>query len=436
MTNPAAEVVRFCSELIQIDTSNYGPGTDGPGERAAAEYVAAALSEVGLEPELYEAAAGRTTVVARWEPDGVDTSLPPLLLHGHLDVVPAVAADWSVDPFAGEVKDGYVYGRGAVDMKDFDAMLLSVVRERMRTNRAPRRPIRLVFPADEEAGGRFGGEWLVDEHPETISDCTQAVGEVGGFSLTPRDDARLYLIQIAEKGIAWLRLVAEGRAGHGSMRNDDNAVTELARAVARLGEHQWPYDIHPAQQAFLDAVEDELQVQINLDTVEETLSRLGSISRMVGATMSHSTNPTMLEAGYKVNVIPGQATAQVDGRFLPGRRDAFLQQVKDIVGPKVRVEISEELPSVEAEFAGALVEAMKGSLAQHDPAGRAVPYMMSGGTDAKSFQRLGMQCYGFVPLRLPPELDFVGLFHGIDERVPVESLEFGCQVLDTFLDLA
>ncbi|MDO5285709.1 MAG: M20/M25/M40 family metallo-hydrolase [Actinomycetia bacterium] len=436
MSNPAAEVVRFTSELIRIDTSNYGPDQDGPGERAAAEYVAAALAEVGLEPELYESRPRRTTVVARWEPDGVDRSLPPLLLHGHTDVVPAVAADWSVDPFAGEVKDGFVYGRGAVDMKDFDAMLLSVVRDRIRTNRPPRRPIRLVFPADEEASGTMGAQWLVENHPETVRDCTQAIGEVGGFSLTVGDDARMYLVQVAEKGIAWLRLVAEGTAGHGSMRNDDNAVTELAKAVARLGEHHWPYQLHPAQQAFLNAIEDALEIRINLDTVEETLARLGTISRMVSATMSHTATPSMLQAGYKVNVVPGQATAQVDGRFLPGQRDEFLEQVREIVGPKVRVEVATEMPSVETEFAGALVGAMNQALAQHDPHATTAPYLLSAGTDAKSFQELGIQCFGFVPLKLPPDLDFVGLFHGIDERVPVDSLEFGCRVLDTLLDCA
>ncbi len=435
-SNPAAEVVRFTSELIRIDTSNYGPTDRGPGERDAAEYVAEALAEVGVESELYESAPRRTTVVARWEPDGCDTSLPPLLLHGHLDVVPAVAADWQRDPFGGEVEDGYVHGRGAVDMKDFDAMMLSVVRDRIRTRRPPRRPIRLIFPADEEASGSLGARWLVEQHPETIEGCTEAVGEVGGFSLTIGDDARLYLVQVAEKGLAWLRLVADGTAGHGSMRNSDNAVTELAKAVARLGDYRWPYDIHPAQQSFLDAIEDALGVQVNFDTAEETLARLGSIARMVGATMSNTANPTVLQAGYKVNVIPGQAVAGVDGRYLPGQRERFLETVADIVGPKVRVEIESEAPSVETEFAGALAEAMKASLAAHDPTAKAVPYLLSAGTDAKGWQAAGIRCFGFVPLKLPADLDFVGMFHGVDERVPVESLEFGCRVLDTFLDLA
>ena len=159
---------------------------------------------MGIEAQLYEAAPRRTTVVAHWEPEGCDRSLPPLLIHGHTDVVPAEASDWTVDPFAGEVVDGCVWGRGAVDMKDFDAMLLSVVRDRVRTNRSPRRPLRLVFPADEEAAGGLGAHWLVQNHPDTVADCTEAIGEVGGFSLTVADDLRLYLIQTAEKGLAWL----------------------------------------------------------------------------------------------------------------------------------------------------------------------------------------------------------------------------------------
>ena len=213
---PEAEVVDLCQELIRIDTSNFG-SDEGPGEREAAERVAELLDEVGIASELLEPEPRRTSVVAHWAPDGVDTSLSPLLIHGHLDVVPARADDWSVPPFSGEVVDGCIWGRGAVDMKDFDAMVLSVVRARARAGAAPRRPIRLIFTADEEAGSGLGAQWLVDEHPEVVEGCQEAIGEVGGFSLTVRDDLRLYLIQTAEKGMAWLNLIADGRAGHGSL---------------------------------------------------------------------------------------------------------------------------------------------------------------------------------------------------------------------------
>ncbi|WP_375432531.1 M20/M25/M40 family metallo-hydrolase [uncultured Friedmanniella sp.] len=432
---PDAEVVGICTDLIRIDTSNYG-AQPGPGERPAAEHVAALLEEVGIEAQLYESEPGRTSVVASWAPEGVDPSLSPLLVHGHLDVVPANADDWSVPPFAGEVVQDCVWGRGAVDMKDFDAMVLSVVRARARAGVAPRRALRLVFTADEEAGSGLGAHWLADHHPDTLSDCELAIGEVGGFSLTIRDDLRLYLVQTAEKGLAWLNLIADGRAGHGSFRNDANAVTALSAAVARVGEYAWPHRITSAQQAFLEAVSEAFEIELDPDTVEETLARLGSIARMVGATMSNTANPTMLEAGYKHNVIPGRATAGIDGRFVPGYEEEFYETITELIGDSVRYEVLTRQPSVETEFSGALVEAMQACLAAEDPGARAVPFLMSGGTDAKAWDRLGIRSFGFAPLRLPPELDFVGMFHGVDERVPTSSLEFGARVLDRFLDQA
>lgn len=430
----ADEVAGLCSELIRFDTSNFGP-EGSKGEREATEYVAAKLDEVGISSQLFESEARRTSLVAHWEPEGCDTTKAPLLIHGHTDVVPAVASDWQVDPFAGEVVDGYVWGRGAVDMKDFDAILLSVVRERQRAGRPPRRPIRLVITADEEAGGAKGAGWLAKNHPELIADCSEAIGEVGGFSLTV-NDKRLYLIQTAEKGLAWLNLIASGTAGHGSMRNDDNAITELATAVSRVGNYRWPQRIRPSVQAFLDGLEDTLGTQISTDDVEETLARLGSIARMVGATMSNTANPTMLKAGYKLNVIPGEAVAGIDGRFIPGFEKEFYDTITELIGEKVRYEVVTGDIAVETTFDGDLVNAMTASLQAMDPGSVAVPFMMSAGTDAKAWAPLGVRCFGFAPLRLPPELDFVALFHGVDERVPVESLQFGCQVLDDFLDRA
>jgi acetylornithine deacetylase/succinyl-diaminopimelate desuccinylase-like protein len=435
-TPPTAsdEVAGLCSELIRFDTSNFGPA-GSKGEREATEYVAAKLAEVGIESELFESEQRRTSLVAHWEPDGCDKSAPPLLIHGHTDVVPAIASEWQVDPFAGEVRDGYVWGRGAVDMKDFDAILLAVVRDRQRTGRAPRRPIRLVITADEEAGGALGAGWLARQHPELIADCSEAIGEVGGFSLTV-NDKRLYLIQTAEKGLAWLNLIASGAAGHGSMRNDDNAITELAAAVSRVGNHRWPQRLRPSVRQFLDALEDALGTEIGTDDVEQTLARLGSIARMVGATMSNTANPTMLNGGYKLNVIPGEATAGIDGRFIPGFEQEFYDTITELIGEKVRYEIVTGDIAVETTFDGDLVNAMTASLAAADPGSVAVPFMMSAGTDAKAWSTLGVRCFGFAPLRLPPELDFVALFHGVDERVPIESLQFGCQVLDDFLDRA
>jgi len=430
-----AEAIEFTSDLIRFDTSNYGPGTEGPGERDAADYVAAKLDEVGIESFMVESEPRRTSLVARWEPEGTDMTRPPLLVHGHLDVVPALAEEWSLDPFSGEVKDGCIWGRGAIDMKNFDAIMLAVVRDRIRTNRPPRRPIRLAFTADEEAGGPLGSVWLARNHPSLIDDCTQAVGEVGGFSLTVKGQ-RLYLIQTAEKGLAWLKLIVEGTAGHGSMRNADNAITELARIVSDLGAHTWPTNLHPAQQAFLDAVSGALGVDITTDNVEETLTHLGSISRMVGATMSHTINPTMLQAGYKANVIPSTATATLDGRYLPGRREEFFETLRQVIGEKARLEILNEQPSVEARWGTPLTDAMGRAIHDFDPEATMTPYIMSAGTDAKGWCELGIECYGFVPLKLPADFDFVGKFHGVDERVPIDSLGFAVDVFDRFLDLA
>ncbi|MFE7973335.1 M20/M25/M40 family metallo-hydrolase [Streptomyces shenzhenensis] len=425
------EVVDLCRELIQIDTSNYGDHS-GPGERKAAEYVAEKLAEVGLEPSIFESHPGRASTVARIE--GEDPSRPALLIHGHLDVVPAHADDWTHHPFSGEVTDGCVWGRGAVDMKDMDAMTLAVVRDRLRSGRRPPRDIVLAFLADEEAGGSYGARWLVDHHPGLFEGVTEAISEVGGFSFTVNEQRRLYLIQTAEKGMHWMKLTVAGTAGHGSMIHRDNAITELSEAVARVGRHRFPVRVTKTTRAFLDELGDALGTELDPEDMEATLARLGGIAKLIGATLSNTANPTQLNAGYKVNVIPGEATAHVDGRFLPGFEEEFLADLDRILGPKVRREDVHSDKAVETGFDGALVEAMQSALIAEDPAAKAIPYMLSGGTDAKSFDDLGIRGFGFAPLKLPPELDFAGMFHGVDERVPVDGLKFGVRVLDRFID--
>jgi acetylornithine deacetylase/succinyl-diaminopimelate desuccinylase-like protein len=428
--DPAAEVVDICRDLIRIDTTNFGDGS-GPGERKAAEHVAALLSEVGIEPEIHESEPGRASVLARWG----GTTGEPLLLHGHLDVVPADADDWKVHPFSGEIQDGYVWGRGAVDMKDFDAMLLSVVRARQRAGVVPERPMVLCFTADEEAGGHKGAEYLVKEHPDLLADCTEAIGEVGGWSATIRG-RRVYLIEAAEKGMAWMRLTAKGNAGHGSMVHPDNAVTELAAAVARIGRHEWPVRLTPSMQVLLSAVGEIAGVEATPENAESLVDEFGSAARMLGAVIRHSTNPTMLQAGYKVNVVPGEATAHVDGRFLPGYEDEFFDTLAGLVGENVSVDWVSKQHALETTFDGDLVDAITASLLEEDPGAKVAPYLMSGGTDAKHWRKLGIRSFGFAPLRLPAELDFTALFHGVDERVPVDALEFGARVFDRFLDRA
>ncbi|MYV54902.1 M20/M25/M40 family metallo-hydrolase [Streptomyces sp. SID3212] len=425
------EVVDLCRDLIRIDTSNYGDHS-GPGERAAAEYVAEKLAEVGLEPKIFESHPGRASTVARIE--GEDPSRPALLIHGHTDVVPANADDWTHHPFSGEVADGCVWGRGAVDMKDMDAMTLAVVRDRLRSGRKPPRDIVLAFLADEEAGGTYGARFLVDKHPDLFEGVTEAISEVGGFSYTVNENLRLYLVETAEKGINWMRLTVEGTAGHGSMISKDNAVTELCEAVARLGRHKWPVRVTKSVRSFLDELSDAFGFTVDPDDMEATLVRLGGIAKMIGATLNNSAAPTMLNAGYKVNVIPGEAVAHVDGRFLPGYEEEFLSEVDRLLGPRVKRETVKRDKALETSFDGALVDAMQNALAAEDPIARAVPYMLSGGTDAKSFDDLGIRGFGFAPLKLPPELDFAGMFHGVDERVPVDGLQFGVRVLDRFID--
>ena len=438
VTRPTDEVVGLVSELIRFDTSNTGDLETTKGEAECARWVAARLEEVGFETEYVEAGApGRGNVVARLA--GQDPRRGALLVHGHLDVVPAEPADWSVHPFSGAVEDGYVWGRGAVDMKDMVGMMIAVARHLKRDGIVPPRDLVFAFVSDEEHGGRYGAQWLVDNRPDLFEGVTEAIGEVGGFSLTvpTRDggERRLYLIETAEKGIAWMRLSARGRAGHGSMVHDDNAVTAVAEAVAKLGRHQFPLVLTEPVAQFLTAVGEETGYEFDVSSsdIDGAVAKLGDIGRIVGATLRDTANPTMLKAGYKANVIPATAEAIVDCRVLPGRREAFEREVDELIGPNVTRTWERDLPSVETTFEGDLVDAMNAALLAVDPDARTVPYMLSGATDAKAFVRLGIRCFGFAPLRLPPELDFASLFHGVDERVPVEALEFGTQVLEHFL---
>ncbi|PPK94633.1 acetylornithine deacetylase/succinyl-diaminopimelate desuccinylase-like protein [Kineococcus xinjiangensis] len=433
-TAPGAqeEVVGLCRDLLRIDTSNPGDGS-GPGERAAAEHVMTLLHEVGLQPEYVEAFPRRGNVVVRVPGDPEQTrARGALLLHGHLDVVPARAADWSVDPFAGEELDGCLWGRGAVDMKDMDAMLLAVLRDLARSGTTPPRDLVFAFLADEEAGGVQGARWLVDHRPDLFEGVTEAVSEVGGFSVEIAG-RRAYLLQTAEKGIAWLRLVAHGRAGHGSQVGTDNAVTRLCAAVARIGEHRWPLEITPTVRQFLTGVSEITGIAFDEDDPSALLAQLGTTARWVGATLQNTANPTVLDAGYKHNVIPGTAAALLDCRFLPGRQEELRATIAELAGERVDVEDVHVDEAVETEFAGALVDRMVAALQAEDPGAEVLPYCLSGGTDNKSFARLGIRGYGFAPLRLPAELDFSGMFHGIDERVPTDALRFGVRVLQRFV---
>ncbi len=436
--NAEAEVVDLVSALIRFDTSNTGEPDTTKGEAECARWVAEQLEEVGYETEYVEAGApGRGNLFTRLK--GANPDRGALLLHGHLDVVPAEASDWSVHPFSGAVEDGYVWGRGAVDMKDMCGMLIAIARHFKRSGIVPPRDLVFAFVSDEEAGGKYGSQWLVDNRPDLFEGVTEAIGEVGGFSLTvPRKDGgerRLYLVETAEKSMMWMKLTARSFAGHGSMIHEHNAVTAVAEATARLGRHEFPLVMTDAVSQFLAAITEETGYSFDVDSPDlaGTIAKLGPIARVVGATLRDTANPTMLKAGYKANVIPATAESVVDCRILPGRQAAFEREVDELLGPDVTREWITELPSYETTFDGDLVDAMNAAIVSVDPDARIVPYMLSGGTDAKAFARLGIRCFGFAPLQLPPDLDFTALFHGVDERVPVDALKFGTQVLEHFL---
>ncbi len=417
------EVAGICSDLIRIDTTN-----PGAGEREAAEYVAGLLSEVDIEPVVFESAPRRTSVVARVPGDSPDA----LLVHGHLDVVPADPLDWRRHPFSGEIADGCVHGRGAVDMKGSLSMTLATVRDLARRGVRPKRDLVLAFLADEEATGEFGARHAVKEHADLFEGCTEAISESGGFSVqTPT--SRVYPIAVGERGTAWMRMTARGVAGHGSKPAVDNAVAELCRAMARVADHSWPVRLTPAVASLIDSLEDVLGEPIDRDRLEAEAIRLGPVGALFKGQIRNSANPTMLNAGYKINVIPGTAEAHVDGRFLPGYRDEYLEKIDELIGPKIIREFVDLGDAPSAPYPSPFFEEMSAALTAEDPLARPVPYVMAGGTDAKSFAGLGISGYGFAPLLLDPELDYFGMFHGVDERVPVAGLEFGVRVLTRLL---
>ncbi|MEV0263580.1 M20/M25/M40 family metallo-hydrolase [Streptomyces sp. NPDC050617] len=427
------EVVRFTSELIRIDTTNRGGGDCR--ERPAAEYVAERLADAGIEPTLLEREPGRTNVVARIP--GADPGADALLVHGHLDVVPAEPADWSVHPFSGEIRDGVVWGRGAIDMKNMDAMVLAAVRAWARAGVRPPRDIVLAFTADEEDSADVGSGFLAEEHADLFEGCTEGVSESGAFTFHAGGGLRLYPVGAGERGTGWLRLTARGTAGHGSKVNPDNAVSNLAAAVARIADHQWPVRLTPTVRAALTELAALHGIEADLDAadfdVDELLGKLGPAAALVAPTVRNSANPTMLDAGYKINVIPGTAVGHVDGRMVPGGEEEFHATLDRLTGPDVHWEFQHREVPLQAPVDSPTFAAMRAAIEKFDPTGHPVPYCMSGGTDAKQFSRLGITGYGFSPLKLPAGFDYQALFHGVDERVPVEALHFGVRVLDDFL---
>ncbi len=426
------EVVRHLQNLIRIDSTN-PPGN----ETAVANYLAQALRGEGYEPVVVESAPGRGNMVARYQGDG---SLPPLLLFGHTDVVPVEPELWKHAPFGGELVDGCVWGRGALDMKGMVAMELVVMLLLKRQARALKRDVIFAATADEENMGRYGIGWLAQYHPHLVQ-AEYGLSEFGGYPLY-LDGYRFYPCQAAEKGVCWLRARARGRPGHGSQPHADNAIVHLARALDRLGSQRLPLQITPIARQFVERIAQTIggargQALLGLldpRTHDALLDQLMASDEPLGGSlhaMLHNTvSPTGLLAGQRPNVIPSMAEAVLDGRLVPGcSTQEFINQVSAVLGPEVELEIIHESLPLEMPTDTALFEAMQAGLRRYDPEAIALPYMLLGATDAKFTSKLGTISYGFSPLRLPPDFHFMQLAHGHNERVPVDALDFGIKVL-------
>ncbi|HEV7949747.1 MAG TPA: M20/M25/M40 family metallo-hydrolase [Glaciihabitans sp.] len=429
------ETASIARDLIRFDTTNYGEGRSN-GETDAAEYLGAHLEQLGLTPQYFDAAPGRTSVIARVEGsyEGIDTSdgRPALVLHGHTDVVPADAANWSVDPFAGEVKDGCLWGRGAVDMKDMDAMMVGALRDILTSGRQPKRDIVVAFFADEENGGVYGSGHLVDTQPQLFAGATEAISEVGGYSIT-MNGQRAYLLQTGEKALVWIKLIAKGTAAHGSRVIENNAITKLAEAVAKIGRREWPIHLTETTEQLISELARIMGSNPEKVSADEIVLSTGTAGGFIRGSLRTTSNPTLLNAGYKHNVIPDTAEALVDIRTLPGEEDAVLAEIRDLIGDEIEIVVMHRDVGLENPFSGALVDTMVNTLIAHDPEATVLPYILSGGTDNKALSKLGITGYGFAPLKLPADLDFPGMFHGVDERVPLDALVFGRGVLGDLL---
>ncbi|KTS91236.1 hypothetical protein NS183_04965 [Microbacterium testaceum] len=412
-----AEALEFVRALIRIDSVNTGEAsTIGDGETRAALFVQARLEEVGYETTLVEPVPGRASVIARLA--GADPDAGALVAHAHLDVVPVEVENWTYPPFGAEIHDGILYGRGAVDMKDFAGMLLAVARAFRRDGIVPRRDLIFAFFADEEAGGVWGARWLVRNRPELFAGATEAISEVGGFSIPLPGDRRAYLVATAEKGVTSATLTARGHAAHGSRPTADNAVVRLARAVVAIGEHRFPVVRTATLDRFLD-----VYARAGGDVDD-----LGFTASLIDAGMHHTVSPTVLEAGGKTNVIPSTASACLDIRMLPGHDDTLRTEIEALVGHDVEVTWARAVPAIEAPVDAPIIGVLQDAITAEDPDGTVVPYLLPASTDNKHLAELGIHGYGFVPLRVPADFDVFGQFHAADEGVPVEALLFGARV--------
>ncbi len=443
------ETVEHLRDLIRIPSVN--PPDGGPdvaagrdprgGETAAARYCADVLDGAGIEAEVIEMTSGRGSCFARLSATGRSTE-PPLILLSHIDVVPVDAEAWTRDPFGGELVDGIVWGRGAVDMKNMVAMELGVMLALKRSGVELRRDVIFAAMADEEAGGEHGARALVEARPELFASgngrpAAAAINEVGGYSMTV-GGRRFYTVQVAEKGISWTRLTATGTPGHGSMPHADNATLKLASAVRAIADDQAarPARVIPVVAGFLEALGlGEVARLAATDPAAAAAALEGGVSdpvlrRSIDAMLRDTVTPTVLRAGKKVNVIAGSGEAEIDVRTLPGTdQQALARHLTDVVGDLATVESVVSLPPTEWPADAEIVQLMMEAVRAADPDGTPVAMMITPGTDAKALATLGIPCYGFAPLKLDADMPFLSLFHGHDERVPVSAIAFGLPVL-------
>lgn len=427
----------LCAHLIRFDTTNFGEG-ESRGETPLAEEIARMLTAAGYAPETYAREPHRASIAVRVP--GRDRELPGLLVHGHLDVVPAEPEQWSVPPFEGVIDNGYVYGRGAVDMKNMVAMMLYTLLEWAEKGATPERDILFLFVADEEDRGDWGASWLVETHPELFAGLGASIGESGAHAtpLTAADGSTvaIYPIAVAERGTLHMRLRAKGTSGHGSRPTPDSAVHKLVAATHRINEHEWPIELGDTVREYIEGTNAALGFEVDLETeagIEAAIERMGEAGRVARVTIRCSATTTVLRAGYKVNVIPGVAEAEVDVRALPGTFDETLRTMQELIGPDVETEMMGPGRPTNYSSSSPWFASMREAVLRHDPEGVVVPYCMGGGTDSKAFARLGMECFGFTPLTADPDgRTFAGV-HGIDERVPVSAVNGGQAVLHDFL---
>ena len=429
-----AEAIGHFKALLRIPTVN-PPGN----ERPAAEYIAGVLRAEGIEPTLLESEPTRTSIVARLKathPSGAG----PLLLNGHLDVVPVERDHWTHDPFAAVEADGCIWGRGAIDMKNMVTMSLVTLLLLKRTNARLTRDVIVAFVADEEAGSHHGALFLVEQHPELVR-AEYVLNEVGGHTLT-MGKTRYYPIQVAEKGICWFQLTAKGEPGHGSMPHPGNAVVKLSRALERLGMARLPQHNNAVVSEFLKTIAKGAPFPRNLimplllapALANHLLDLMGKADpetqKGVNAMLRNTTSPTMVTAGSKVNVIPSRATAMVDGRVLPGHSvESFLAEVRQVIGDELSIDVVDQHDGTTFTSDTPLYRAITATLGRHDPAGIPVPYMIPGFTDSFAYGRLGAICYGFSPVQLRADMNFTRMYHGHDERIPLEGFLWGQRVL-------